>query len=98
VGAGSIILSEFLGTMVLLLFGCGVVANVLLTRTNADGDTASWVLITFGWGFGVFAGASAAEAESIVRSARRMWAGIYRGLRWPSRRSMRSRIHAIVLT
>jgi glycerol uptake facilitator protein len=63
VGAGSIILSEFLGTMVLLLFGCGVVANVLLTRTNADGDTASWVLITFGWGFGVFAGASIADAS-----------------------------------
>ncbi|GLZ49513.1 glycerol uptake facilitator protein [Actinomycetospora sp. NBRC 106375] len=62
-GAGSIILSEFLGTMVLLLFGCGVVANVLLTRTNADGDTASWVLITFGWGFGVFAGASIADAS-----------------------------------
>jgi glycerol uptake facilitator protein len=63
VGAGSIILSEFLGTMVLLLFGCGVVANVLLTRTNADGDTASWVLITFGWGLGVFAGASIADAS-----------------------------------
>lgn len=62
-GAGSIILSEFLGTMVLLLFGCGVVANVLLTRTNADGDTASWVLISLGWGFGVFAGASIADAS-----------------------------------
>jgi glycerol uptake facilitator protein len=63
VSAGSIILSEFLGTAVLILFGAGVVANVLLTRTNADGDTASWVLITFGWGFGVFAGASIADAS-----------------------------------
>jgi glycerol uptake facilitator protein len=61
VSAWGIIFSEFLGTMVLLLFGCGVVANVLLTRTNQDGDTASWVLITFGWGFGVFAGASIAD-------------------------------------
>ena len=49
--------------MVLILFGAGVVANVLLTRTNADGDTASWVLITFGWGFAVFAGASIADAS-----------------------------------
>ena len=56
-------LSEFLGTVVLILFGGGVVANVLLTRTNADGDTASWVLITFGWGFAVFAGASIADAS-----------------------------------
>jgi glycerol uptake facilitator protein len=63
VSAGSIILSEFLGTAVLILFGAGVVANVLLTRTNADGDTASWVLITFGWGLGVFAGASIADAS-----------------------------------
>ena len=60
--AGEIILWEFLGTAVLLLFGCGVVATVLLPRTNSDGDTASWVLITFGWGFGVLAGASIANA------------------------------------
>jgi glycerol uptake facilitator protein len=63
VSAWSIIFSEFLGTAVLLLFGCGVVATVLLPRTNSDGDTASWVLITLGWGFGVFAGASIADAS-----------------------------------
>jgi glycerol uptake facilitator protein len=61
---GEIILWEFLGTATLLLFGVGVVANVLLTRTNADGDTASWVLITIGWGVGVFGGASIAHATS----------------------------------
>ena len=59
--AWGIFFSEFLGTALLILFGAGVVANVLLTRTNADGDTASWVLITLGWGFAVFIGASVAN-------------------------------------
>ena len=82
-GAGSIILSEFLGTMVLLLFGCGVVANVLLTRTNADGDTASWVLITFGWGFGVFAGASIADASGgAIKPAVTLASAINGGTPW----------------
>jgi glycerol uptake facilitator protein len=58
---GEIILWEFLGTATLILLGAGVVANVLLNRSNADGDTASWVLITFGWGFAVFIGASIAN-------------------------------------
>ena len=58
---GEIFLWEFLGTAVLLLFGAGVVANVLLPRTTADGDTSSWVLIAIGWGIGVFAGASIAN-------------------------------------
>jgi glycerol uptake facilitator protein len=62
VSAWSIFFSEFVGTALLILFGAGVVANVLLPRTNADGDTASWVLITLGWGFAVFIGASVADA------------------------------------
>ena len=61
---GEIILWEFIGTAVLILFGAGVVATVLLPRTNSDGDTASWVLITIGWGVAVFAGASIAHATS----------------------------------
>jgi glycerol uptake facilitator protein len=61
VSAWSIIGWEFLGTAVLILLGGGVVATVLLPRTNTDGDTASWVLITFGWGFAVFVGASIAD-------------------------------------
>ncbi|MEJ2871137.1 MIP/aquaporin family protein [Actinomycetospora sp. OC33-EN08] len=58
---GEIILWEFLGTAVLLLFGVGVVANVILPRSTQDGDTAPWVLIVIGWGVGVFAGASIAN-------------------------------------
>lgn len=50
--------SETLGTAVLILLGAGVVANVVLPRTKGHGG--GWLLITFGWGFGVFAGVYAA--------------------------------------
>ncbi len=59
----TIVVWEFLGTALLVLFGAGVVAIVLLPRTNADGDTASWVLIALGWGFAVFIGASVADVS-----------------------------------
>ncbi|WP_437440856.1 MIP/aquaporin family protein [Serinicoccus kebangsaanensis] len=44
--------------MMLLLFGCGVVANAILPKTKGTGGGASaaWLLINFGWGLGVFAG------------------------------------------
>lgn len=60
----SIMVSEFLGTAALILLGAGVVATVLLPRTNSDPDTASWVLISIGWGVAVFVGASIANASS----------------------------------
>ena len=46
-------LAEFIGTATLLLFGAGVVANVNLKKTIAEGQTP-WVLITAAWGFAVF--------------------------------------------
>lgn len=46
--------AEMLGTALLILFGNGVVANVLLARTKGHG--AGWIVITFGWGMGVFVG------------------------------------------
>ncbi len=51
---GEIFVSELLGTMTLLLFGCGVVANVILPKTKGFGG--GWLLINFGWGLAVFAG------------------------------------------
>jgi glycerol uptake facilitator protein len=45
-------LSEFLGTAILLLLGAGVVANVILPKTKGFGG--GWLLINFGWGLGVF--------------------------------------------
>lgn len=44
-------LSELVGTMVLTLFGCGVVANVLLNKTK--GQNGGWIVITMGWGMAV---------------------------------------------
>ncbi|MFJ4651385.1 MIP/aquaporin family protein [Nocardia sp. NPDC088792] len=55
---GSIFVSEALGTGVLILLGAGVVANVVLTKSK--GFDGGWLLITFGWGLGVFAGVYAA--------------------------------------
>ncbi|RZU61348.1 MIP/aquaporin family protein [Zhihengliuella halotolerans] len=49
-----IFLAEMLGTMTLLAFGCGVVANVVLAKTK--GFSGGWLLINFGWGLGVYSG------------------------------------------
>ncbi|TDC47329.1 aquaporin family protein [Jiangella ureilytica] len=51
---GDIFLNEFLGTGMLLLLGCGVVATAILDRSKGLGG--GWLLINFGWGIGVFAG------------------------------------------
>ncbi len=46
--------AEFFGTAMILVLGCGVVANVLLPKTK--GHNAGWIVITFGWAIGVFTG------------------------------------------
>ena len=46
-------IAEFFGTMVLLTFGIGVVAGVVLNGTKSNGS--GWIVITFGWGLGVMA-------------------------------------------
>ncbi len=46
--------AEFFGTAMILVFGCGVVANVLLNKTK--GNNGGWIVITFGWAVGVFTG------------------------------------------
>ncbi len=45
--------AEFIGTMILVLLGDGVVANVCLKGTKGSGG--GWVVITLGWGLAVFA-------------------------------------------
>ncbi|WP_277208182.1 MIP/aquaporin family protein [Isoptericola croceus] len=52
--SGQIFVTEMLGTMMLLLLGGGVVANVILPKNK--GFNGGWLLINFGWGLGVFAG------------------------------------------
>ncbi|MFO0923449.1 MAG: hypothetical protein U0905_13275 [Pirellulales bacterium] len=56
--------AEFLGTMVLILFGNGVVANVVLAKTK--GNNSGWIVITAGWGFAVYV---AAMRNELVVSA-----------------------------
>jgi glycerol uptake facilitator protein len=53
-------LGEFLGTMVLILLGNGVVAGVVLKRSKAEGS--GWMVITAGWAFAVMAGVFTAIA------------------------------------
>jgi len=45
------LISELVGTMILTLFGCGVVANVLLEKSK--GQNSGWIVITMGWGMAV---------------------------------------------
>ena len=45
-------ISEFIGTMLLILLGNGVVANVVLDKTK--GNNGGWLLINFAWGFAVY--------------------------------------------
>ncbi len=47
-------LAETLGTMMLVLFGDGVVAAVLLHKSKAQ--NAGWIVIATGWGFAVMIG------------------------------------------
>lgn len=50
----NIFLSEFIGTALMLLFGGGVVANVLLEKSK--GVQGGWLVITLGWAMAVFIG------------------------------------------
>jgi glycerol uptake facilitator protein len=47
-------LGEFMGTLVLILLGDGVVANVLLKKSK--GENSGWMVIATGWGMAVVAG------------------------------------------
>lgn len=45
------LIAEAIGTMLLVLLGDGVVANVVLNRTK--GQNGGWIVITVGWGVAV---------------------------------------------
>ncbi|MEN2417599.1 MIP/aquaporin family protein [Streptomyces rimosus] len=59
---GDIFVGEVIGTALLILFGAGVCAAVTLHYSKAR--AAGWVVIAFGWGFGVLAGAYTAAPLS----------------------------------
>src|SRR5258705_2955315 len=74
-------LAELLGTMLLVILGDGVVANVVLNKTK--GQNAGWIVITAGWAFavtvavyavGTFSGAHLNPAVTIGLAAIRKFA------------------------
>jgi glycerol uptake facilitator protein len=44
-------IAEFIGTLILIAFGNGVVANVVLKESK--GHDSGWIVITWGWGLAV---------------------------------------------
>jgi glycerol uptake facilitator protein len=63
------LIGEFFGTMILILFGDGVVATVFLYTNLGKGGAASpfaneWIVIVLGWGFAVMLGIYVAGAIS----------------------------------
>ncbi|MCA1306440.1 aquaporin family protein [Microbacterium esteraromaticum] len=54
VNLGLYFLSEMVGTGMLVLLGCGVVANVALAKTK--GNAGGFLMVNWGWGLAVFAG------------------------------------------
>jgi glycerol uptake facilitator protein len=46
--------AEFFGTAMIMVFGSGVVSNVILNKTK--GNNSGWIVISFGWAVGVFTG------------------------------------------
>lgn len=56
------ILAEFIGTAILVTFGNGVVANVVLAKTKGNGG--GWIVITAGWAFAVFVGVFSSQSFS----------------------------------
>ncbi len=47
----SVYLAEMVGTMILVILGDGVVANVVLKKSKAEGS--GWIVIATGWGLAV---------------------------------------------
>jgi glycerol uptake facilitator protein len=62
---------EFIGTAVLIVLGDGVVANVLLKRSKAEG--AGWLAIAAGWGFatvfGIFTAIACGSSAAFLNPA-----------------------------
>lgn len=55
-------LAEFVGTAFLVMFGNGVVANVVLNKTK--GQNSGWIVITAGWALAVFVGVFCSQEYS----------------------------------
>src|SRR4051812_28811327 len=80
------LIAEFLGTFVLILFGTGVVAMVVLFPTHNAGETihGGFTNITLGWGLGVTMGIYIAGKISgaHLNPAVTLSLALFRGFSW----------------
>jgi glycerol uptake facilitator protein len=56
------LIAEFIGTSLVIIFGNGVVANVVLAKSK--GQHGGWMVISTGWAMAVFIGVYASAATS----------------------------------
>ncbi len=78
------IFAEFIGTLILILLGNGVVANVVLTKTK--GNNSGWIVITTGWALAVYAGVVIAGPYSGAHLNPAVTIGLAAGENLPGRR------------
>lgn len=88
-GIAGEMLSEFLGTFVLILLGCGSVALAIVGlpgsgRQTADFGPANWLIIAWGWGFAVVFGVYVAGKVSggHINPAVTLAFAVFRGFPW----------------
>jgi glycerol uptake facilitator protein len=55
-------LAELIGTAIIIVFGGGVVANVVLSKTK--GSNSGWIVICWAWAIGVFVGVFCSQSYS----------------------------------
>lgn len=88
-GLGGEVLAEFLGTFVLIMFGCGSVAVSLagLPGSGRQADpfgAANWLIVAWGWGLGVVFGVYVAGGVSgaHINPAVTLAFAVRRGFSW----------------
>src|SRR5258707_12493201 len=78
--------AEFIGTLILILFGNGVVAMVVLFGAGTPGEIVNggFKNITLGWGLWVTMGVYVAGeiSRAHLKPAGTIWGAVFRGCAW----------------